>query len=128
MRNTKQNVIFAITCFILLFSIWIWSNGYLSTSVTTDDTYAAYVEKLKEGVANIKVGMTREDVERIILVPPDEFSFDSPTGSVTWAWNAGKHLSSGSQDINFSETKGFFMVTIIFSKEGTVEKIYSGVN
>jgi hypothetical protein len=95
--------------------------------VAETNLYNSYVTRLEQGAEKISVG-TPADLEKIIGVPPDGFLFDEQTGTVTWSWDAREHAGELHEALGLVTTKGHFTLSVIFQADGTVEKIYSGVN
>lgn len=90
--------------------------------------YQKYSSKLEEGTKKLTVGVSRGEVEKIMLVPPDHFFFNESAGTVTWHWNASEHVGYLRKKTIPETEKGHYGVSVIFASDGKVEKVYSGIN
>ena len=87
-----------------------------------------YSENLETSAQKISVGLRREDVEKIVRVAPDHIFFDSDRETVIWGWTAAQHVGDLHKSRRLSPTKGYFTLSVIFNREGQVERIFSGIN
>ncbi len=85
-----------------------------------DKTYQKLDAELSERSKELKVGMSREHVEKIMKVAPCKFFFDEQQERVTWHWSG--------QCNSANPVKGRFDVSVIFDREGSAVEIYSGSN
>jgi hypothetical protein len=72
--------------------------------------------------------MKREQVEQILLIPPDYFVFDNENNKINWYWDAASHLDCLTKKKRNINEKGHYTLVITFNSEGFIEKKVAGVN
>ena len=115
-------------------AIAVYSPSFYQTRSTRDKidleetALNEYSQRLETSIPKLTVGLRREDVEKIIGVAPDYLSFDPDRQTVTWSWDAVRHVGELRKSQGLAPTKGYFTVAVIFNRDGQVEKIISGIN
>lgn len=90
--------------------------------------YEDYNSRLQKAAEKLVEGLSRDQVEKIMILPPDDYFFDNTSTRVTWHWNAGSQRGVAHKTLGYAGSKGYFTVSVIFNNRGEVEKIYSGIN
>ena len=90
--------------------------------------YELYLVAVKERHEKLRNGMTRGEVEKLMAMPPDYFFFDDQRGTVTWHWNAVRHVGILHRSSGLAGAKGHFNLSVTFDSDGSVKQIGSGVD
>ena len=87
--------------------------------------YRRISQRIESAHAQIKTGMTRDEVRRmagdpveIIQRKPDEY----------WRWSAREHQGELWRRVGLSTIKGHYDLIVMFDADGRIAKVFGGVN
>jgi hypothetical protein len=87
-------------------------------------TCSPYEKEIERKSGNLKVGMSRKEVEKVMIIPPDDVLTNESAGEVTWYWSCFDRASKQKVKIG----KGHFTLAVSFNSEGKVIEVSKGVN
>ena len=88
--------------------------------------YSAFTNRLEQAQSTLRPGMTKDEVARIIGMPPDDLRADGH--GLTLYWEGVHHRGLLMRTINPGISKGHYSVAVTFDVSGKVITSTGGTN